>query len=362
MGAIGVGIPDIEPRATEHIDEMIAMIEKLIAKGHAYEAEGHALFDVSSMKDYGKLSGKNQDELIAGARVEVALYKRTPCDFVLWKPAKEDEPGWDSPWGRGRPGWHIECSAMAEKHLGKQIDIHGGGQDLVFPHHENEVAQSSCAHDGLALARYWVHNGMLMVEGKKMSKSLGNFFTVSDVLALAPGDVIRYYILSTHYHQPFDWTKTSLEQARQSLNRLYTALANAPVEHSEPLTFNQLPQAFIDAIEDDLNTPLAFAVMHEWAGRLNKAEESEEILSHTYGQLLLMGKMLGIFTVAPATWLKGLDTVTDAEIMEIEALIKERIEARKTKDFARADEIRDILVNKDIILEDRSGETIWRKK
>src|SRR5271155_1613364 len=219
MAALGALPPDIEPRATEYIPQMIAMIERLIASGHAYAAEGHVLFSVTSDPDYGQLSGRSRDDMIAGARVEVAPYKRDPADFVLWKPSGPELPGWDSPWGRGRPGWHIECSAMAERHLGETIDIHGGGNDLVFPHHENEVAQSTCAHDGRIFARYWLHNGMLTVDGEKMSKSLGNFFTIRDVLARAPGEAIRFYLLGTHYRQPLDWTREGLDNARQTVDR-----------------------------------------------------------------------------------------------------------------------------------------------
>ncbi|MBO6785176.1 MAG: cysteine--tRNA ligase, partial [Alphaproteobacteria bacterium] len=257
--ALGCRPPDIEPRATDHIAQMIALIEDLIDREHAYAAEGHVLFHVPSMPDYGKLSGRNRDEMIAGARVEVAPYKRDPSDFVLWKPSTGDQPGWDSPWGVGRPGWHLECSAMSEEHLGASFDIHGGGVDLVFPHHENEIAQSRCAHPDESFARYWVHNGYLMSEGEKMSKSLGNFYTVSDLLAEFPGEALRLAILKTHYRQPLDFTKDGVREARQELNRFYRALALAGDGASDD---GAIPDAVIDALNDDLNTPAAMAAIH----------------------------------------------------------------------------------------------------
>ncbi len=355
MGALGALPPDIEPRATDHIAAMIAMIEQLIAGGYAYEAEGHVLFSVPSMPDYGRLSRRSQKEMLAGARVEVAPYKRDAADFVLWKPSDDDLPGWDSPWGRGRPGWHIECSAMSGRYLGKTFDIHGGGQDLVFPHHENEIAQSVCANSA-PFARYWVHNGHLMVNGEKMSKSLGNFFTVHEILEKAPGEAIRYCMLSSHYHQPFDWTDEGLKQARQSLDRLYTALrsvADIPAEDA-----HLLPSDVRDALEDDLNTPLALACLHEYATALNKATQVDE-KARLKGALLAAGSVLGILSVTPETWFKGAGD--DAEGAAIEALIEERLAARKAKNFARADEIRSDLAARGILLEDGPGGTTWKR-
>jgi cysteinyl-tRNA synthetase len=254
MGALGVQPPDVEPRATQHIAEMIAMIETLIRKGHAYEAQGHVLFDVGSHADYGALSKRDLREMIAGARVEVAPYKKAAHDFVLWKPSTPELPGWDSPWGRGRPGWHIECSAMAKKHLGETIDIHAGGRDLIFPHHENELAQSSCAHDGAEFARYWLHNGFLSMDSEKMSKSLGNVLLVHDMLKTIPGEVIRLALLSAHYKQPLDWSDETILSARRMLDRLYGAVRGIDIcaavrAAAEP------PAALVAALEDDLNSP-----------------------------------------------------------------------------------------------------------
>ena len=270
MATLGVLPPDVEPRATEHIGEMIAMIEALIEKGHAYEADGHVLFDVASNPDYGALSKRDLREMIAGARVEVAPYKKSAQDFVLWKPSTPELPGWDSPWGRGRPGWHIECSAMSEKHLGRTIDIHGGGQDLVFPHHENELAQSTCAHDGEPFARYWVHNGFLSIDSTKMSKSLGNVLLVHELIQQIPGEVIRLALLSAHYRQPLDWSDAAVSDAQGKLDRLYGALRGVDVP-DEVRSAAEPPSAFIAAHEDDLNTPKALAAMFDVARELNKA-------------------------------------------------------------------------------------------
>ena len=272
MAALNALPPDIEPRATRHIAQMVRMIEKLIGQGNAYEADGHVLFSVPSMPDYGMLSRRSRDELIAGARVEVAPYKRDPADFVLWKPSSDDIPGWPSPWGRGRPGWHIECSAMAAEHLGETFDIHGGGLDLIFPHHENEIAQSVCSHGGAPLARYWVHNGFLTVEGEKMSKSLGNFFTVRDLLGEFPGEAIRLTLLGAHYRQPLDFTRDLLRQSKGNLDRWYNALRCAEEAPSE----TEVPFEVLAALEDDLNTPMAISHVHALATALNKATDPAE--------------------------------------------------------------------------------------
>ncbi|MTJ80774.1 MAG: cysteine--tRNA ligase [Telmatospirillum sp.] len=352
IAALNALPPDVEPRATAHIAQMIALIESLIAKGHAYAAEGHVLFSVPSMPDYGQLSRRNQEEMIAGARVEVAPYKRDPADFVLWKPSTDDLPGWDSPWGRGRPGWHIECSAMSREYLGVTFDIHGGGQDLVFPHHENEMAQSICAN-GRPFARYWLHNGYLMVEGEKMSKSLGNFFTVRDLLGQAPGEAIRLAMLAAHYHQPFDWTADGLRQARMGLDRMYLALravAGIPAEDRD-----QVPLDVMAALEDDLNTPLAISHLHEIATRLNKAVTDEE-KAKWKGALLASGDVLGVLQQDVEAWFRwapeGKDGLSDAEI---DRLVAARIEARQTRNFAEADRIRKELADQGIQLEDGAG-------
>ncbi|MBI2241004.1 MAG: cysteine--tRNA ligase [Magnetospirillum gryphiswaldense] len=350
--------PTIEPRATAHIAQMIAMIETLIAKGHAYAAEGHVLFEVGSMADYGQLSRRSMDEMIAGARVEVAPYKKNPGDFVLWKPSSPDLPGWDSPWGRGRPGWHIECSAMSGQYLGKTFDIHGGGQDLVFPHHENEIAQSQCAN-GVPFARTWMHNGYLMVEGEKMSKSLGNFFTVRELLAVAPGEAIRLAMLSTHYHQPFDWTAEGLKQARATLDRLYTALRNtADVVASE----TAVPLPVQAALEDDLNTPLAISHLHELVGSLNKAESVADKAA-AKGALLAAGHALGVLLQDPEAWFKWQPegAAQGPDEAEIETLIQARLEARKSKNFAEADRIRKHLADCGVVLEDGPQGTTWKR-
>ena len=298
MAALGALAPDVEPRATGHIPEMVAMIERLIAKEHAYEAEGHVLFSVATMADYGRLSRHGRDELIAGARVEIAPYKRDPADFVLWKPSGDGQPGWDSPWGRGRPGWHLECSAMSKKHLGETFDIHGGGQDLIFPHHENEIAQSTCAH-GKPFVNLWMHNGYVTVDGEKMSKSLGNFHTVHDLLGRAPGEAIRLSLLTAQYRQPLDFSLEGLDRAKSTLDRLYTALAGAgdvtPTEEPDAA------QPVIEALSDDLNTPKALAEMHALAGRLNRGGSGEERARAKAG-LLFAGGLMGLLTRDPRDW------------------------------------------------------------
>ncbi len=360
MSALGALSPDVEPRATQHIAQMIAMIEKLIAGGHAYAEQGHVLFDVPSMPDYGRLANRDRREMIAGARVEVAPYKKDPSDFVLWKPSTPEQPGWDSPWGRGRPGWHIECSAMSETHLGESFDIHGGGLDLIFPHHENEIAQSTCAHGGKPFVRYWMHNGYLTVNGEKMSKSLGNFFTVRDLLAKAPGEAIRFYMLGTHYRQPLDWTLDGLAEAKRGLDRLYGALRGAcDIKAAE----SDAPAGVRAALEDDLNTPLAIAQLHETATVLNKAVPNEERAA-LKGALVAGGALIGVLQQDVEDWFKWAPEGAAAGGLDetrINDLIAARAQARKDRNFAEADRIRDELASAGVVLEDKADGTIWRR-
>jgi cysteinyl-tRNA synthetase len=358
MGALGVQAPDIEPRATQHIDEMIAMIVVLIDKGFAYEAEGHVLFDVDSDPGYGSLSKRDVREMIAGARVEVAPYKRSAQDFVMWKPSTPELPGWDSPWGRGRPGWHIECSAMAEKHLGKTIDIHAGGQDLVFPHHENEMAQSSCAHGGAPFARYWVHNGFLSLDSTKMSKSLGNVLLVHNMVKDIPGEVLRLALLSAHYRQPLDWSDETVESAKKMLDRFYGALRGIELSDTERSAVEP-PVALVEALEDDLNTPKALAEMFNVARQLNKATGDAERKTLA-GELLAAGDLIGLIQSDPEEWFAG---GGDGELSadDIEALLEQRVDARASRDFVAADAIRDKLSNAGIQIEDGADGTRWRR-
>jgi cysteinyl-tRNA synthetase len=350
VAALGCLPPTVEPRATEHIPQIIRMIETLLASEHAYRAEGHVLFSVASDPDYGKLSGRSRDEMIAGARVEVAPYKKDPADFVLWKPSPPDLPGWESPWGRGRPGWHIECSAMSETHLGDSFDIHGGGLDLIFPHHENEIAQSTCAHDGRPFACYWLHNGFVTLEGEKMAKSVGNVRTIRDVLAEVPGEVARYAMLMSHYRDPLDWTSDRLDQARHTLDRFYLALRGAATPAGS------VSPEFEAALEDDLNTPLALAALHELLNDLNKATDDSD-RAQIKSELRASGALLGLLRQDPEIWLKG----AIDEAAEIEALIQQRLAARKARDFAEADRIRTELAMRGVLLEDKpGGKTEWR--
>ena len=354
---LGVLPPTNEPRVTEHMPQIIDMIERLIAAGNAYAAEGHVLFHVPSYSEYGKLSGRNMKEMIAGARVKVAPFKKDPADFVLWKPSNKNQPSWDSPWGGGRPGWHIECSTMIEQHLGETIDIHGGGQDLVFPHHENERAQSTCAHSGKLFSRYWMHNGFVNVDQEKMSKSIGNVLLVHDLLKQAPGEAIRFTLLGTHYRSPLDWTDDALKQSRKNLDRLYGALQALQDVSVEPSAADA-PASFIDALKDDLNTPAAFAELHKLAKQANTASDVEEQRG-IKKQLLAAGNMLGILQQDPASWFRGAE---DIDEKGIDALISSRAKAKKAKDFKVADEIRDQLTAMGIEIQDRpDGTSGWRK-
>ena len=358
MGALGVLPPDVEPHATQHIDEMIHMVEALIELGHAYEAEGHVLFDVNSFDDYGRLSKRNLREMIAGSRVEVAPYKKSPQDFVLWKPSTPELPGWDSPWGRGRPGWHLECSAMSEKHLGETIDIHGGGQDLVFPHHENELAQSRCAHGGAPFARYWVHNGFLSLDSTKMSKSLGNVLLVHDLVKKIPGEVIRLALLSAHYRQPLDWSEATIAAAKKMLDRFYGALRGVTVDAAQRATAEP-PAAVIEALEDDLNTPRALAEMFSLAKSLNKCEDPDE-KGALAASLLAAGDLVGVLQGDAEEWFAG-DSGEGLSAEAIEDLLRQREEARASRDFATADRIRDELAAAGIQIEDSAEGTRWRR-
>ncbi|MFQ6005392.1 MAG: cysteine--tRNA ligase [Woeseia sp.] len=358
MAVLGVLPPDIEPRATQHIDDMIEMIRKLIDKGYAYETEGHVLFDVASNEAYGRLSKRNLREMIAGSRVEVAPYKKSAHDFVLWKPSTPDLPGWDSPWGRGRPGWHIECSAMAAKHLGRTIDIHAGGQDLVFPHHENELAQSSCAHDGETFARYWLHNGFLSIEHEKMSKSLGNVLLVHDLIVTIPGEVIRLALISAHYRQPLDWSDETITSARRKLDRLYGAVRGIEVP-TRKRACAEPPAGVITALEDDLNTPKALAEIFNLARGLNKSSVADD-RSRLAAELFAAGDLLGLLQNDPEEWFAGSDdSALSAD--EIEDLLAKRDEARAAKDFEAADAIRSQLAASGVSIEDSPSGTRWRR-
>ena len=352
--AFNVLPPTVEPAATEHVPEMIGVVDTLIGEGFAYAAEGHVLFSVSKFEKYGALSNVDQEEILAGARVDVAPYKKDPSDFVLWKPSKEDEPGWDSPWGRGRPGWHLECSAMIEKSLGVTIDIHGGGQDLRFPHHENEIAQSTCSHKGAPLANYWLHNGFLSMGKDKMSKSLGNVQLPRDLLLKWHGEVLRWGLLSAHYRQPLEWTDGLLAQCKKQLDRFYRVIAEAgELPDAEP------PKSIIMALEDDLDTPEAFAGLHELRDMAAQMEGSAHV--NAVARMVAAGRLLGFFEEDPEAWFKGKASEEGLTDEVIDTLLIERTEARKNKDFARADEIRDQLSAENIIIEDGANGATWRR-
>lgn len=357
LAALGVKPPTIEPKVTEHVTQIHKIISDLIDSGHAYEAEGHVLFSVDSYADYGQLSKRDTEELLAGARVEVAPYKKGAGDFVLWKPSTDDQPGWDSPWGRGRPGWHIECSAMAATHLGDTVDIHGGGHDLIFPHHENERAQSTCAHGGSQFVRYWLHNGFVNVDSEKMSKSIGNVLLVRDLLSQAPGEAIRYVLLAAHYRAPLDWNDDVLQQARSSLDRLYGTLRDLESLEVPEDIGDQIPAAFKAALYDDLNTSKALAELFALSKQANTSQDETQRIK-LKAALLQSGEWLGLLRQDPQTWFKGANDEVDAA--EIDRLIEERIVARQNKEWARADEIRDILTEKRVLLEDGADGTRWR--
>jgi len=366
MAALNVSPPDIAPHVTDHMEAIVAQIGAILEQGSAYVAEGHVLFDVSSYPSYGALSGRNLDDMIAGARVEVAPYKKNPHDFVLWKPSKDGEPSWPSPWGEGRPGWHIECSAMIEQVLGLPIDIHGGGIDLVFPHHENEIAQGVCAHGHAhaehahdAYARYWMHNGFLTVDAEKMSKSIGNVLLLHDLVQSMPGEVVRWALLSAHYRQPLDWNQSLLDQSRKNLDRLYGALGRAKavdVEAAEP------PAEFLTAIQDDLNTPGAIASLFALSSEIERGMTAGDLtaVSSAKSALLAAGDILGVLQSDPDIWFSG--GADEALKAEVEALLAERVTARADKNWAEADRIRDRLTALNVVVMDGPTGATWRLK
>ncbi|MCC9620474.1 cysteine--tRNA ligase [Thalassospira sp. MA62] len=361
MRALDVLTPDLELRVTEHIPEIITLIETLIARRHAYVEQKHVLFHVPSWPDYGRLSGRRTEDMIAGARVEVAPYKRDPLDFVLWKPSTPDQPGWDSPWGRGRPGWHIECSAMIGRHLGHTIDIHGGGQDLIFPHHENEIAQGTCAHGSL-YCRTWVHNSLVTVDGQKMSKSLGNVLLVRDLLAQAPGEAIRLALLSTHYRRPLDWNTERLESARRTLVRFYTALQKVDSVAAAP--GGAPDEAVLAALNNDLNIPGALVCLHRLLTTLENAD-TDFARAQAKARLLVSGGLLGLLQQAPHTALDVLKQATSRQTApslstsRIEALVAKREQARQQRDFTQADALRDELAAAGVVVQDTPQGSTW---
>ena len=352
--------PTIVPKATQHIPEIIQTIESLIARGHAYASEGHVLFAVDSYEQYGKLSKRNTDDMIAGARVEIASYKKNPMDFVLWKPSSDDLPGWDSPWGRGRPGWHIECTAMIQKHFGDTIDIHGGGTDLLFPHHENEFAQGVCCTEhSNGYAKYWVHNAMLDIEGEKMSKSLGNFIVLRDMLSEQPHELVRLALLSAHYRSNMNWSNQLLHQSKSLLDRLYTIKrdsADIIATNSKPI--NEL--AFFEMLLDDLNTPKAFALLHELTNRFFKSESTAE-KAEIKGEIETICAFLNILNLDAQQWFQAAASDDAIAADAIEAKIAERIAAKKNKDYAGADAIRDELAAQGVQIKDTREGTIWTR-
>ena len=350
--------PTIVPYATDHLPQMIDMIQRLVDKGHAYAAEGHVLFAVQSMADYGKLSNRSLEDMLDGARVEVAPYKKYAGDFVLWKPSSGDEPGWESPWGYGRPGWHLECSAMIEAHLGETIDIHGGGRDLVFPHHENEVAQSCCAHDGKEYVRYWMHNGYINIGGEKMSKSLGNFRTVRELLGEYSGEVIRCALLSAQYRSEMDFSVDLLEETKSRLDSFYAALRD--VKDVSTIEVNIKDQAVYKALLDDLNTPIALGALRDIARDLNKADEADK--PRLKSLLLKGGELLGLLQQDAEAWFTAAAGDDGISADEIEALIQDRVQAKLDKNYARADEIREELKAQGVVLEDSREGTKWRRE
>jgi cysteinyl-tRNA synthetase len=354
MARLGVAPPDVEPHATDHIPQIVGMIERLVASGHAYAAEGHVLFHVESYAEYGALSGRDPDDLIVGARVEVAPYKKSPGDFVLWKPSDASLPGWDSPWGRGRPGWHIECSAMSEAHLGETIDIHAGGVDLTFPHHENEIAQSVCAHGGKTFARYWLHNGMLTFDGRKMSKSIGNVLQLHELLARHPGEALRLMLLRGHYRQPLDWSDSALTQSVRTLDGWYGALRDmADVDAGAPV----VPATVEAALCDDLNTPQALAEISQLVDTARRASGAER--GPAKAALLGGAALLGLLQDDPEAWFRQGNPGDAVDEAAVEALLEERRAARAAKDFARSDAIRDQLKALGIAIEDSAQGTRW---
>ena len=344
MRALNVLSPDIEPTVTQNIHSIIKMVSSLLEKKHAYEAENHILFHVPSFKDYGNLSKRKKDEMIEGARIEVAPYKKDPMDFILWKPSTKDQPGWDSPWGRGRPGWHIECSSIIKTYLGETIDIHLGGNDLIFPHHENEIAQSNCAHDGKSLSKYWIHNGFISMNKEKMSKSVGNIILVNDILKNYTGEAIRLAMLTTHYKQPLDWNENILIQANKNLENFYDVIGDKKnFEDIEP------PKKFFDALLNDLNTPEALKELYELSKNKN-----------TKDQLKSAANYLGILQLTKTEWINQRKKIKNLDQKKIEKLIDNRNKARKEKNFVEADKIRDKLTLDNIILEDSPSGTKWR--
>lgn len=361
MASLNCQLPDIVPKATEHLPEMIAMIERLIEKGHAYESQQHVLFDVQSMENYGELSNRKLEDMLDGARVEVADYKRYAGDFVLWKPSVDGDPGWDSPWGYGRPGWHLECSAMIKKHLGESIDIHGGGKDLIFPHHENEIAQSCCANDADEYVRYWMHNGYINIDGEKMSKSLGNFRLVRELLKAYSGEVLRYSILSAHYRSDMDFSQKLLSEAKDNLDYIYGVLRDESSVVSGDCDLKTL--GAYKALLDDLNTREAITELLATAKRLKLAQTEEK--ATIKGELMAIAQVLGLLEQDPEQWFTqgGADDLS-ADV--IETLISERLQARADKNFARSDEIRDDLKAQGVLLDDYKAEdgsvkTKWRR-